>query len=571
MLSSSAPSKRSPRSSGPVLRKVVSSLVTVAVGVSGAVVAVAVSGSPAAADRPCLGDVDAAAPGCAVSFLAPLDQSITFPQQADLYLTETQPRLYAAASSGLPVTYDELTPAVCTIYWDHVITPEPVPVIAPRAAGVCTVRAKQVGNAGTVGADESSYNAADPVEMSFRIKPDRLEQPMTFEYPVDMRLGDAPQVLTVSVPTGLPTTFQSLTPAVCAVVSTGDTDAVSALRPGLCKLQADAVGGFVGQDEYWSTFRRHELTVRPRLGHQQITFGPFADMRMGDGKRDLVASADSGLAVPISSDTPGVCKVGFPNEGPGLWVEVVAPGTCTLRAVQAGATTGTGGSTTEWPAALEVRRSFEVKPLYGPEQSIAFDSAAGIQAGTAKVRKVTASTGLPVTVTSSTPTICTVTPATAGAVRISAVSAGTCSLVASQAGGIAGTGDAARDYRPVSLTQELVVTPRSQTIRVSRARGVALSSGRSPVRFESTAGLSVHVTTSTPKVCVPRSGAVVLRGPVPAARVGWRRRRSSSGEACRHGVRCLGRADSAPAGAGIVGGSRAGSWRGLPAGADRPA
>ena len=144
------------------------------------------------------------------------------------------------------------------------------PFVAPRAPGTCTVRATQAGNADDDTADVV-YEAATPVERSFTIKPDRLEQDMVFEYPVDMRLGDAPQALTATVGTGLPITFESRTPSVCSVQP--GTATVSALTPGLCKVQANQAGGFIGVDEYWSTFRRHEFTVRARQGQQTVMRG----------------------------------------------------------------------------------------------------------------------------------------------------------------------------------------------------------------------------------------------------------------------------------------------------------
>ena len=66
------------------------------------------------------------------------------------------------------------------------------------------------------------------------------------------------------------------------------------------------------------------------LQNQTITFSPMSNKRVGDAPFAISATASSGLAVTFSSLTPGVCTVA------GNTVTIVAAGSCTLRAAQAG-------------------------------------------------------------------------------------------------------------------------------------------------------------------------------------------------------------------------------------------
>ena len=453
---------------------------------------------------------------------APASQTITVVMPDDMYESDTQPWINATSTSGLDVLVESLTPDVCFVYYDwwaaHL---RREPFVAPRAPGTCTVRATQAGNADDDTADVV-YEAATPVERSFTIKPDRLEQDMVFEYPVDMRLGDAPQALTATVGTGLPITFESRTPSVCSVQP--GTATVAALTPGVCKVQANQAGGFIGVDEYWSTFRRHEFTVRARQGQQTVTLNVPGSIRVGDPDWGLDISNSSPLAAAVVSDTHDVCTVEWPDTGSGFAVRAVAPGTCILRAWANAGTVGTGGATTDYPAVPYFTKTIEVRATLGGSQTVTFDRlATTMRAGTTQVRSATSSTGLPVVVTTSTPSVCTTgsaDPAAHGPNQyvVTAIASGTCVVTATQAGGVVGTGPTALEYTAASVTREVTVEaapvpPRvTQTIKARGANGVALSARTSAVRFAATSGLPVKVTSRTPTVCTVRDGGVRLRG-----------------------------------------------------------
>jgi hypothetical protein len=80
--------------------------------------------------------------------VTPAHQSLLFPQPTAQSLRNPQFQPSATASSGLPVTFSSLTPAVCTASGS---------VVTLIAAGTCTIRATQAGNASfeAISADRS--------------------------------------------------------------------------------------------------------------------------------------------------------------------------------------------------------------------------------------------------------------------------------------------------------------------------------------------------------------------------------------------------------------------------------
>jgi MBG domain-containing protein/Big-like domain-containing protein/galactose oxidase-like protein len=89
----------------------------------------------------------------------------------------------------------------------------------------------------------------------------------------------------------------------------------------------------------------HTLTVNQ--ADQTITFGALADKTYGDADFAVTATATSGLPVSFSSLTTGICTVISGNQ-----IHIVANGTCTIHASQAG--------DTNWKAAPNVDQSFSV-------------------------------------------------------------------------------------------------------------------------------------------------------------------------------------------------------------------
>jgi hypothetical protein len=94
---------------------------------------------------------------------------------------------------------------------------------------------------------------------------------------------------------------------------------------------------------------------------QTIAFGPLADQPLSSAPFALTATASSGLPVSFSSQTTGVCAVS------GSLATLVAVGTCTIQATQAGNST--------YAAAAPVCQSFQV--LVAPAISTLNPTSAG--------------------------------------------------------------------------------------------------------------------------------------------------------------------------------------------------
>ncbi len=146
---------------------------------------------------------------------------------------------------------------------------------------------------------------------------------------------------------------------------------------------------------------------------QTITFANPGDQEMPTGTVSLTATADSGLTVSLASSTTSVCTVS------GTTLSLVAEGTCTITASQAGSG--------DYLAADNVERSFTVSKA---SQTITFadpgSKALSLGSFTASS---SADSGLTVSMASSTGSVCSVTGFT-----VSLLATGTCTLTASQAG-----------------------------------------------------------------------------------------------------------------------------------------
>ncbi|GAA3298121.1 hypothetical protein GCM10020218_084930 [Dactylosporangium vinaceum] len=132
--------------------------------------------------------------------------------------------------------------------------------------------------------------------------------------------------------------------------------------------------------------RRHRTegecgpSLRVRLKPQTIDFTAPADWSVSKGSVGLVASATSGLPVAFSSSTPSVCTVS------GSTATLVAPGSCTVLADQAGDTT--------WAMATQVPRTFTVgAPIPAPSSVTATGGVSSISVSWVAPGDVTGVTG----------------------------------------------------------------------------------------------------------------------------------------------------------------------------------
>ncbi|CAN5161832.1 hypothetical protein BH11PSE9_BH11PSE9_16550 [soil metagenome] len=156
-------------------------------------------------------------------------QTLVFASPGDQSLGVAPLALTATASSGLPVSFISLTPAVCTVSGS---------TLTLVAAGTCSISASQAG--------DSAYSAAASITRSFTVVAPPAAQSITFTPPVLQLLSAGQVTLSATANSGLPVSLATTTPAVCAVSGTTATFAgagicsVTASQPGKAGYAADA-------------------------------------------------------------------------------------------------------------------------------------------------------------------------------------------------------------------------------------------------------------------------------------------------------------------------------------------
>ncbi len=259
--------------------------------------------------------------------------------------------------------------------------------------------------AGTFAGMFTARNGTLPdATQAFAIAIAGAQQSITFAALPDVSIGSAPFPVTATASSGLAVTVTSLTTSVCMV--SGST--VTLAAGGSCTLRAAQPGdaNHVAAPVVDRTFNVTRLS-------QSVAFPVLGPQHVGSGPTPFAASASSGLAVNVTSLTPGTCSV----RGGQLFPVAVGP--CSLRASQA-------GSSRFLPAA-NVDQSVPIVAAY---QFVSFASPGPRGLGESPLPlSAYASSGLPVLFTSQTPAVCT----TSGA-QATLLATGTCTIQASQAG-----------------------------------------------------------------------------------------------------------------------------------------
>jgi len=267
----------------------------------------------------------APAPNVDRSFaVAKANQTITFGTLANKTVTSPPFTVSATASSALPVSFASLTSALCTVN---------VTTVTIVAAGTCTIRALQAGNA--------NFNAAAPVSRSFTVA--KLAQTIAFAPLAGKTYGTPPFTVSATASSGLPVSFASLTGRVCTV--SGNT--VTIVAVGTCTIQAKQAGNTL-----YAAAANVNQSFAVAKASQTIAFAPLADRTLGSAPFTVSANASSGLAVSFASLTTAVCTVSAST------VTLDAAGTCTIQAKQAG--------NAYYVAAPSVSQSFTVAKAGSP-------------------------------------------------------------------------------------------------------------------------------------------------------------------------------------------------------------
>ena len=353
--------------------------------------------------------------------------------------------------TGLAVSYNSRNQRVCTVSGATVV---------PRTGGQCVIIASQDGNA--------QYLPAKPVRQEFPVA--HASQTVSFTPPASATI-DQPVTLGATASSGLPVTFTSSTPDVCAV--TGVT--LTPTAAGSCTIVASQPGDaqYAPADSRTGSFPVGKIP-------QTISFSPPGSATVGQPVT-LTGTASSGLPVIYASGSTDVCTVS------GSTLTLAKAGTCAVTASQPG--------DGKYAPADSRTGSFPVGKI---PQTISFTPPDGAEAGHRVTLSASATSKLTVSFASVTPGVCTVSSSTATTIK-----AGDCAIIASQAGDD-------RYAAAGSVRKSFSVARIPQTIDFRPPQDVAF--GR-PVTLIATAssGLPVSYRTSTPGVCTVSGRIVTTR------------------------------------------------------------
>jgi hypothetical protein len=353
------------------------------------------------------------------------------------------------------VTFSTTTPAVCTSGGTNGAT---IPLVA---SGACTVRADQAGDA--------SYSAAPSVAQSFVVS--KAAQTITFGALADKSTVQSPVTVSATSTSLLNVTFSTSTPTVCTSGGTNGAT-ITLLAAGTCTVQAGQAGN--AMFDAATPFERSFTVAR---AGQTISFGALADTPIG-APITVGATSTSGLPVTFSTTTPAVCTSGGTS---GVTITLVATGTCTVRADQAG--------NAIYNPAPAVSRSFAVTKA---DQTITFGALPNAPIGPPITVGATSTSGLVVTFSTTTPAVCT-SGGTDGA-GITLLTAGTCTVRADQAG------NATFNAAP-TVSQSFGVGKTNQTISFANLSPATLKQSPIIVTASATSTLVVTFSTTTPAAC----------------------------------------------------------------------
>ena len=169
-----------------------------------------------------------------------------------------------------------------------------------------------------------------------------IAQTITFANPGDQELPTGTVSLTATADSGLTVSLASSTTSVCTVSGT----TLTLKDEGTCTITASQAGSgdYLAADNVERSFTVSKAS-------QTITFADPGSKALSVGSFTASSSADSGLTVSLASSTGSVCSV------TGSTVSLLAAGTCTLTASQAG--------NSNYDAATNVERSFSVTASSG--------------------------------------------------------------------------------------------------------------------------------------------------------------------------------------------------------------
>jgi hypothetical protein len=158
-------------------------------------------------------------------------QTITFDPIANKVIGSGSFTAVATATSGLAVTFTTSTPSVCGASGTN------GSVISLLTVGTCTIVASQAGNAQWAAA----ANASQTFQITPPPPPTPPNQAINFPPMSDRMLGSGSPIASATATSGLPVTFTTTTPSICASAGP-DGSTITMLAVGMCTVQADQPG-----------------------------------------------------------------------------------------------------------------------------------------------------------------------------------------------------------------------------------------------------------------------------------------------------------------------------------------
>ncbi|MGN7963461.1 putative Ig domain-containing protein [Brucella sp. 22210] len=298
--------------------------------------------------------------------IARANQIISFDQPANTSIATNSILLSASSSSGLPVTFYSSTTGICTVSGS---------IVTLVAAGTCSISADQPGDV--------NYLAASTVTRDFTVSPTLPGAPTISSITVPVG-GDSAQsgsaTISFAPPAfngGSPITQYTVISNPGGLMATGTSSplTVSDLIFGTAYTFTVTARNAAGS----GTASASSVSVTP-IKTQTIRFDNPGSRTFGT-TTTLVATATSNLAVSFESLTTNICQIVTTTS-----VTAKAPGTCTVRASQAGSAA--------YQAATDVTQSFAIT-VPGGVVSMATTSLPAPTRGIAYSQTLLASNGAP--------------------------------------------------------------------------------------------------------------------------------------------------------------------------------
>lgn len=421
----------------------------------------------------------------------------------------------ATASSTLPVTVVSTTPAVCVVSKSDAGAYSVTSVDGLTGDNnTCTVQATQAGD---------SRWAAAPVQIrSFKFV--RKSQAITFTLPSSRFFGGAPTTLVASSSSGLPVTFTTTTPGICAIQTTDSVSVLSYVTPlptassGSCYVVASQVGDGIfapastlGRQITW---QKEATTIKATWSGAPTIAGSTLDLSVTSASQPLLNEALAGTTpLVVTSRTPNICAVDAPayvgsaTTHTRVNVKALWNGTCQLNVtfagnsywlpVSSGPAIGISGMTTPQPGA-------------NAAQTLSISTPSTLEIGATVNTFPTSTSKLAVTVTSLTPAICVATANSTGYLISTAPgvtgNGNICNLQLTQAGTDAWAPAPALN-RSITINKAAMAVRQLRTASfVTPTAPALLVAGTAYVNGPTNNGLNsignfLTVTTSTPAVC----------------------------------------------------------------------